>query len=118
MSNRLIQAPRIDLDVLVRLNEMEICALDALVGYGIDPFLEVFYSQLGKVYMQPHEAGLRSLFDTIGRDLRPILRRVDAAKKAFALHHPIIHSREHHDALLERIREAAKEAAKGASNGS
>jgi len=44
------------------LNEDEALALDALAGYGIDPFLEVFYKSLGRAYLQPHEKGLRSLF--------------------------------------------------------
>ena len=114
MDSRLIQAPRIDLDVLVRLNEKEIRAFEALVGYGINPFLKVFYEQMGKVYLQPHEAGLRSLFDTISRDLRPILHRLNSAKKAFVLENPVIRSREEHDALIAQIEEKAKQ---GGSNG-
>lgn len=46
--------------------EAEARALEALVGYGIEPFLQVFYTHLGKHYLQPHEAGLRSLFGNIG----------------------------------------------------
>ena len=111
MDSRLVQAPRIDLDILVRLNEKEIRALEALVGYGINPFLKVFYEQMGKVYLQPHEAGLRSLFDTISRDLNPILHRVNSARKAFVLENPVIRSREEHDALIAQIEEKAKQGA-------
>ena len=115
MDSRLIQAPRIDLDVLVRLNEKEIRALEALVGYGINPFLKVFYEQMGKVYLQPHEAGLRSLFDTISRDLNPILHRVNSARKAFVLENPVIRSKEAHDALIAQVEAKAKQG--GKSNG-
>lgn len=109
MDSRLIQAPRIDLDVLVRLNEKEIRALEALVGYGINPFLKVFYEQMGKVYLQPHEAGLRSLFDTISRDLNPILHRVNSARKAFVLENPVIRSKQDHDALIAQVEARAKQ---------
>lgn len=50
---------------VLTLDEKEICALDALVGYGIDPFLKVFYEKMGRAYLEPHEAGLRSLFETV-----------------------------------------------------
>ena len=105
--SRLVQRPRVELDVLVKLNEVEIRALEALVGYGIKPFLEVFYKHMGEHYLRPHEAGLRSLFDTINTDLKPILKRVDAAKTAFALDNPVVRSRKDHDALVESIREQA-----------
>lgn len=58
-------------------------AMDALVGYGVDGFLEVFYTKLGKAYMKPHEAGLRSLFESIRGTVPGILQRTDAARKAF-----------------------------------
>lgn len=98
--SRLVQDPRIELDVLVRLNEKEIRALEGLVGYGIDTFLKVFYANMPTTYLKPHEAGLRSLFKTIRTDLRPILNRVDSARRAFALDDPVIRSREDHDALI------------------
>ena len=63
------------------LSEVELRALDALVGYGVEPFLKVFYEKLGKAYMQPHEAGLRSLFKAIGEGVHPQLSRIDAARK-------------------------------------
>lgn len=58
---------KIDVDVKATmvLSEVELRALDALVGYGIEPFLKVFYEKLGKHYLQPHEEGLRALFKNI-----------------------------------------------------
>ena len=103
--SRLIQQPRVEVSATIKLTETELRALEALAGYGTDNFLEVFYKQMGKHYLQPHEAGIRTLFDVIRSDLNPILRRTDAAKKAFALRDPVIRSREDHDALIQRITE-------------
>lgn len=103
MTSKLTQVPRIDLHVDIRLSEAEIRALDALAGYGTDAFLKVFYAQMGQHYMQPHEAGLRSLFEAIRRDLAPILRRQDAARKAFVLQDPVIRSRKEHDEMVARL---------------
>ncbi len=66
------------------LTESELRALEALVGYGTDNFLTVFYGKLGKAYLQPHEAGLRSLFKTINVNVPTQLRRIDAARKVLA----------------------------------
>jgi len=67
----------VNFEILLTLNETELRALDALVGYGVDPFLKVFYEKLGKAYMEPHEKGLRSLFDKID-ELRPNINAMDA----------------------------------------
>lgn len=109
--NRLTQWPRIEVDVNVKLSMAEVQALEALAGYGTDGFLEVFYKQMGKHYLQPHEAGLRSLFATISSELPPIIRRYQSAKKAFALANPVIRSREDHDALIARVEANAVDAA-------
>jgi len=55
----------VDTTVELILNEDELKALDALFGYGIDAFLDVFYKSMGRSYLSPHEAGLRSLAQTI-----------------------------------------------------
>ena len=52
-------------EVTLVLNEEEAAALDALVGYGFKPFKEVFYEKMGKAYLQPHEQGLKSLFESV-----------------------------------------------------
>ncbi|WP_269501047.1 hypothetical protein [Burkholderia sp. IMCC1007] len=78
-------APRATVEVRARMDfsENELRALEALTGYGIHSFLEVFYTKLGKAYMQPHEAGLRELFASVNAHVPPILRRADAAREAF-----------------------------------
>jgi hypothetical protein len=50
---------------VITLEESEILALDALAWYGVDAFLRVFYKELGKAYMGPHENGLRTLFEAV-----------------------------------------------------
>jgi hypothetical protein len=49
----------------LELNGDEMLALDAIVGYGTDNFLKVFYQFLGRHYLQPHEKGCRTLFDKV-----------------------------------------------------
>lgn len=71
----------VTLRAAIELDEHELGALDALVGYGVDPFLKVFYEKLGKAYMQPHEAGLRSLFEKIRAEVPSALRKVHDARK-------------------------------------
>lgn len=81
-------------------------ALEALAGYGSDGFLKVFYQHMGRAYLEPHEVGLRSLFETIRTELPPILCRADSAKKAFMLLDPVIRSRKDHDEMVERLKKA------------
>lgn len=57
--------PQVNATITLHLSEAEAGALDALAGYGTDQFLEVFYAKLGKSYLEPYEAGLRSLFDSV-----------------------------------------------------
>lgn len=101
--SRITQRPSINLDVSIKLTESEVRALDALAGYGADAFLTEFYQKMGRHYMEPHEAGLRSLFDTIRSELPPIMRRLDAAKQAFSMADPIVRSRSDHDAMIKRL---------------
>lgn len=62
-------------------NEIELRALEAMTGYGIDAFLKVFYAKFGKAYMTPHEEGLRSLFKTINPPVDKALNNVDKARE-------------------------------------
>lgn len=64
----------------ITLNEVEICALEALVGYGADAFLKVFKANLGTSYIRNHEDGIRSLFQAISRDVLPAHRMVHEAR--------------------------------------
>lgn len=74
----------VEFQVNMTLTEIEARALDAIVGYGIKPFLEVFYKSLGKSYLQPHEKGAITLFQHIRSDLGQQLYNIDEAKKAIS----------------------------------
>lgn len=73
--------------VVLTLSVEEAQALDALVGYGgeafVNTFLPVFYKELGKHYMQPYEQGLKTLFDNIRSNIPQALHRIETAKKLF-----------------------------------
>lgn len=75
--------PQISVQATMTLNESEMAALDAIAGYGADNFLAFFYEHLGTSYLEPHEAGLRSLFKEARNVIPGILNRRDAARKAF-----------------------------------
>lgn len=66
------------------LTEAELGALDALVGYGADPFLKVFYEHMGKHYMAPYEHGLRALFANVKARSGTILSAAEKAREAFS----------------------------------
>lgn len=71
----------VEIKATISLNEGDLRALDAMAGYGIEPFLKVFYEKLGKHYMQPYEANLRTLFKTIKADVPQALSKIDGARK-------------------------------------
>jgi hypothetical protein len=73
---------KITAEVHLVLTEEEARALYNITVYGVQPFVDWFYRNMGKHYLKPHEDGLRSLFDTIGKELPQHLTRVDNARKA------------------------------------
>jgi len=75
---------RINFEVYLQLNESEARAMDALVGYGVEEFLKVFYKHMGRAYMEPHEAGLRTFFKSFREDLPSELAAIDKIKKEIA----------------------------------
>lgn len=62
------------------LDEEQLRALDALTGYGFDAFLNQFY-KLGRVYMEPHVKGLRRLFDSFDKVVKPALHEIDTSRR-------------------------------------
>lgn len=65
----------------LELTEVEMRALDAIVGYGSAAFLKVFKDNLGTGYIRDHEAGVHSLFKAVARDIGPALRDVSTIRK-------------------------------------
>jgi hypothetical protein len=76
--------PAVQLHVSIRLDEAEARAIDGMVGYGDDAFLKAFYEGLGKAYLEKHEAGLRSFFESMRQQLPHLLSKADRAREAFA----------------------------------
>ncbi len=66
----------------LNLTEAEARALGAITTYGADAFVKCFYEHLGADNLKPHEAGLRSLFETIKQELPPHLIKIDKAREA------------------------------------
>ena len=62
------------------ITEQEARALAAITGYSTDDFLKVFYQHMGSYYLQPHEKGVYSLFETL-RGLNFQLAALDKAQK-------------------------------------
>lgn len=73
---------KVTFTVTVQLNEDEARALDAMGCYGADSFLEVFYKHMGRHYLSPHEAGVRSMFEHVRGEIGTELAKIDKARKA------------------------------------
>jgi hypothetical protein len=68
--------------ITLELSETEAKALNEMTKYGIDPFIKGYKKFLGSYYIQPHEAGLKSLFETIDDHLPIELSKLEKYKKA------------------------------------
>ena len=76
--------PAVVLTATVEMTKHELCALEALAGYGTDTFLKIFYKHLGKAYLEPHEQGLRSLFESVRQDFPRLKSLSEDAEAVFA----------------------------------
>lgn len=75
----------VNFEAVLHLTEPEVRAMDALVGYGFEPFIKVFYEKLGQSYMRDHEGGLRTFFESIEKQIRPELHRIDEVQKVLKM---------------------------------
>lgn len=75
--------PVVNITITLKLEEEEARALKALTEYGEDRFIEIFYAHLGKYALEPHEAGLRSLFQSVNAILPKLLKQADQARGIF-----------------------------------
>lgn len=64
------------------MTEAEARALGAITAYGETDFLRFFYQSLGESILEPHEEGLRDLFEDIDKKLLPLLKKIDEANNA------------------------------------
>lgn len=92
--NKIKATSKLDFKLTLELNEVEARALEAIVGYGDKNFLKVFYEHMGKHYLEPHESGLKSLFETIKSELRPHLHKFDKVREAIDNKNIIINAKE------------------------
>lgn len=72
---------RILFHVKCELEENELRALDALVGYGFESFVKCFYEHMGKAYLEPYEKDLKALFDKV-QSLRPEIAKIEEMRKS------------------------------------
>ena len=79
---------RVDISATLTLSEREMRALNALTAYGTDQFLEFFYRNMGKSSLEPHEAGLRSLFQLARNEIPQTIKRGQDARKSAGLEEP------------------------------
>jgi len=79
---KILSKVEMNFEVLLKLSEEEARALEAIVGYGADKFVEWFYKNHGKHYLQPHEKGMRSLFSTCRQELGFRFHDIDAIRKS------------------------------------
>lgn len=77
-----------EFSVFMKLREPEARALHELTVYGFDAFKKVFYEHLGSHTMKPQEEGLKSLFDSIRKEIPKHLSRIDKTKKIFIDENP------------------------------
>ena len=70
------------INITLDLTLAEARALNEITGYGVKEFLAGYYKQLGKSYLQPHEKGVISLFETIKQNLPGKLYEADKIIKA------------------------------------
>ena len=73
---------KIEFTVNLKLTISEARALNEMVKYGSKAFLEGYYKQLGKSYLQPYEKGIVSLFETVKAELPYKLHDVDKIIKS------------------------------------
>lgn len=66
--------------IYLELSEVEARALSVLPSYGTKNFLDFFYVKLGRHYLEPHEKGLVSLFETIKEELPKHLQKADKVR--------------------------------------
>jgi hypothetical protein len=80
---QITQRPTVKLELVFTINEAEARALDALVGYGDDAFINEFKASLGAAYIENHEQGLRLFFKSVRQFMPAALQRADKARNAF-----------------------------------
>lgn len=74
-------ASAIELTVIIQLSEIEVRALLKMTQYGSDPYLKWFEKNLSRYELDGLKPGVKSLFDTIRRELPMHLNKVNKARE-------------------------------------
>ncbi len=80
---KIVQRPHIEASAVFTVDEEEMRALDALVGYGFVGFITAFKKHMGESYMAGHEDGLKRFFESIRANIPAILDRATQARAVF-----------------------------------
>lgn len=75
---------QVEFKVTLELTENEARALEAIIGYGHEAFLKVFYQHLGSHYLKPYEKSAISLFDQ-RQQINYQLYNIGQARKAISV---------------------------------
>lgn len=81
MESKIKSNSNYSVEINLTLTESEARALSVLPSYGTKNFLDFFYIKLGRHYLEPHEKGLISLFETIKNELPKHLSKVDEVRE-------------------------------------
>jgi hypothetical protein len=79
------QIADIDAKIVLILSEDEARALEAIVGYGPEKFIEWFEKNHGKHYISKAKLGIKSLFETTRRELPQHISKLEDARNLLNL---------------------------------
>lgn len=71
---------KVESKIYLELTEGEAKALAAICGYGPSEFINWFYRNMGKHYLKPYEASVKTLFQK-ARSLDHAVKQVEDARK-------------------------------------
>lgn len=80
---RVAQEPTIEVTATLRLNEVELRALETLTHWRDELLIQYLSESMGPADAARIAPGIKSLLAMTVSDIRPILRRADSARFAF-----------------------------------
>lgn len=73
----------IETKITLEISEQQALALCALTEYGVNEFLECFYTHLGRDILKPHEPGIIQVFALL-IELKTMLRKTAKLRQTLA----------------------------------
>ena len=80
---KIIGKPTVQLTVWIELNENEVGLLNAIAGYGWEPFAKVFKEKLGSAYLERYEQAGPELFELLFQKLSGQINMASDARRVF-----------------------------------